>query len=164
MVWLSQTLKATPFVGFSSYPCFLFSNAPSPINRVPYSLYFTCWIWIEKLLCTNCVRCFWGLFPLGIRSHLEWLESSQVVAISLILEEDHTPSGVTNSLPSHKLFIPSSFFSIFSITPCIFVFLCYCFSSIVNLVSNMLLCFLPCSFNFRPSSSITIYLYFSFAL
>ena len=77
----------------------------------------------RKLLCTNCVRCLWGLFPLSIRSHLDWLESSQVATISLILEEDHTRSGVTNSLPSHKHF-PSFISSIFSITLCIFVFLC----------------------------------------
>ena len=83
---------------------------------------------------------------------LKWRPST------LILEENHTPSGMTNSLPPHKFFLPSSLsFFHYSIYLCVLMFL---FSSIANSVSIMLLCFLPCSFNFRPSSSITIYLYF----
>ena len=77
--------KGSPIFRFPILPLLLVFKAPSPINRVSYSFYFTCWIWIENLLCTNCVRCLWGLFPFSIRSHLEWLKSSQVAAINTYL-------------------------------------------------------------------------------
>jgi len=82
---LSQTLKAAPHTFTILSLLILFSKAPIPINRVPYSMYFTCWIWIEKLLRRICVRCLWGLFPLSIRSHLEWFESSQVATFNTYL-------------------------------------------------------------------------------